>query len=156
VEVTNLGNGKKVIVKVNDRGPFVSNRIIDLSYAAAKKLGMTGRGTADVLVRALDPKTFQTNAPSQHIFIAHNTKKSLPQQHSPIYLQVGAFQNKAHAEKLKIQLAGITSFPVNITEFVSTKKLYRVQIGPLHDTNTVAEINKKLKSIGFTSRTILV
>lgn len=53
VQVTNLTNGRQVIVKVNDRGPFVSNRLIDLSYAAAKKLGMVGRGTAPVSVRAI-------------------------------------------------------------------------------------------------------
>lgn len=53
VQVTNLRNGKKVIVKVNDRGPFVSNRLIDLSYAAAKKLGMVGRGVAPVAVKAV-------------------------------------------------------------------------------------------------------
>src|SRR4029079_997396 len=51
--VTNLHNGKKVVVKVNDRGPFVSNRIIDLSYAAAKKLGMVGHGVARVQLRAI-------------------------------------------------------------------------------------------------------
>lgn len=53
VQVTNLKNNRKVIVKVNDRGPFVSNRLIDLSYAAAKKLGMVGRGLAPVSVKAL-------------------------------------------------------------------------------------------------------
>ncbi len=53
VKVTNLHNGKTVVVKINDRGPFVSNRVIDLSYAAAKKLGMVGRGTAAVSVTAM-------------------------------------------------------------------------------------------------------
>lgn len=53
VQVTNLSNGKHVIVKVNDRGPFVSNRLIDLSYAAAKKLGMVHRGTTRVEVKAI-------------------------------------------------------------------------------------------------------
>lgn len=53
VQVTNLSNGKQVIVKVNDRGPFVSNRVIDLSYAAAKKLGMVGHGTAPVSIKAI-------------------------------------------------------------------------------------------------------
>lgn len=53
VQVTNLLNGKKVVVKVNDRGPFVSNRLIDLSFGAAKKLGMVGRGLAPVEVKAL-------------------------------------------------------------------------------------------------------
>lgn len=58
VEVTNLKNHKTIIVKVNDRGPFKSNRIIDLSYVAAKKLGMAGRGTAPVRIRAIDPYRF--------------------------------------------------------------------------------------------------
>lgn len=53
VRVTNLANGKSVVVKVNDRGPFVSNRVIDVSYAAAKKLGMVGRGTTPVKVTAI-------------------------------------------------------------------------------------------------------
>lgn len=53
VQVTNLTNGRHVVVKVNDRGPFISNRLIDLSYAAAKKLGMVGRGTAPVTVKAI-------------------------------------------------------------------------------------------------------
>jgi rare lipoprotein A len=54
VLVTNLVNGRQVVVKVNDRGPFVSNRLIDLSYAAAKKIGMVGMGTAKVDVKAID------------------------------------------------------------------------------------------------------
>ena len=58
VEVTNLANHRKIIVKVNDRGPFKSNRIIDLSYVAAKKLHMLGRGTARVSIKAIDPYAF--------------------------------------------------------------------------------------------------
>lgn len=53
VQVTNLSNGKQVVVKVNDRGPFISDRLIDLSYAAARKIGMVGRGTAPVAVKAI-------------------------------------------------------------------------------------------------------
>ncbi len=63
VEVTNLDNGRKVIVRVNDRGPFHDGRIIDMSYAAAVKLGMLGKGTAHVEVRAIDPRT-QAAAPA--------------------------------------------------------------------------------------------
>lgn len=58
VEVTNLRNKRTVIVKVNDRGPFSANRLIDLSYVAAKKLGMIGHGTATVRVKAIDPLTY--------------------------------------------------------------------------------------------------
>lgn len=59
VEVTNLRNHRKIIVKVNDRGPFSSNRLIDLSYVAAKKLGMIGHGTALVKIKAIDPRSYQ-------------------------------------------------------------------------------------------------
>ena len=55
--VTNLENGRSVIVRVNDRGPFHENRVIDLSYAAASRIGMLGKGTALVEVRAIDPST---------------------------------------------------------------------------------------------------
>lgn len=58
VEVTNRNNGRKVIVKVNDRGPFIGNRILDLSYAAAAKLGVTATGTAPVTIRAIDPARY--------------------------------------------------------------------------------------------------
>ena len=59
VEVTNLDTDKKVVVKVNDRGPFLHGRIIDLSYVAAYKLGITRRGTGNVIVKAIDPRYFQ-------------------------------------------------------------------------------------------------
>lgn len=72
VEVTNLDNNRKIIVKVNDRGPFHPGRIIDLSYAAAKKLGMTGHGTAPVEVRALDPR--QPAAPLQANEATHGSR----------------------------------------------------------------------------------
>lgn len=55
--VTNLKNGKQVIVRVNDRGPFVGNRLIDLSYAAAKKIGLTGQGLANVKIKAISKTT---------------------------------------------------------------------------------------------------
>ena len=55
VQVTNLSNGKHVIVKINDRGPFIHNRLIDLSYAAAKKIGMVRKGTTPVSIKALHP-----------------------------------------------------------------------------------------------------
>ncbi|HEX2548968.1 MAG TPA: septal ring lytic transglycosylase RlpA family protein, partial [Gammaproteobacteria bacterium] len=118
VEVTNLDNGKKIIVKVNDRGPFVGNRIIDLSYAAAKKIGMTGKGTANVEIRAIDPLrntpvmtpvpifvkndvAVKPKSPLPPVILAKNTGVKM---HPAVYLQVGAFQNRMHAERLKKQL----------------------------------------------------
>ena len=66
VQVTNLANGKKVIVKVNDRGPFQSNRLIDVSYIAAKKLGMLGHGTARVVVQSINLDNNRHFAENKH------------------------------------------------------------------------------------------
>lgn len=74
VRVTNLKNGRKVIVRVNDRGPFHGNRIIDLSYVAAKKLDYLGAGTAHVLVEVIDPASYRGNvSPNQRV--AQNTSQ---------------------------------------------------------------------------------
>lgn len=80
VEVTNLKNKRTVIVKVNDRGPFSSNRLIDLSYVAAKKLGMLGHGTAYVEVKAINPLTYNhpvmiAKEKSKHTYHLASTKK---------------------------------------------------------------------------------
>jgi len=73
IKVKNLQNSKEVIVKVNDRGPFVGNRILDLSYAAAKKLGFTGRGTTKVDITAIDPESYKR--------YAENTQRSKSSKH---------------------------------------------------------------------------
>lgn len=81
VEVTNLKNKRKIIVKVNDRGPFKSNRLIDLSYVAAKKLGMIGHGTALVKVKAIDPGHSDWHFP--WVFAHRPTMHPLPNR--PLY-----------------------------------------------------------------------
>ncbi len=176
VEVTNLANGKKVIVKVNDRGPFESNRLIDLSYVAAKKLGMLGHGTAYVDVKAIDPSaynpvSYQTPVIAQNkalyptkpaavhlaknpsISSRHPAQQTIKQPHGPaVYLQVGAFTNRAHAEKLKKRLVATIKSPVTITRLENDRILYRVQIGPMKDDLTARHLSKKLKSIGLMSK----
>ena len=161
VQVTNLANGKKVVVKVNDRGPFAANRIIDLSYVAAKKLGMLGHGTAYVDVKAIDPN----HMPSDSIFVAHNTNTYHPQpapqrfamaashSKSPVYLQVGAFRSRAYAEKLKVRLRLlVSSHPIVITKMASrSKQLYRVEIGPIRDLKMADSITRRLKAKGISS-----
>ncbi len=147
VQVTNLANGKKVIVKVNDRGPFEGNRLIDLSYVAAKKLGMLGHGTAYVDVKAIDPdeyyKQIITEKPT---LFAHNKTHY---SGSNLYLQVGVFKNRIYAERLKTRLSRVLSSPVRITQMASTKKrLYHVQIGPIKDVATANHISRHLKTLG--------
>lgn len=164
VEVTNLKNGRKVIVKVNDRGPFEANRIIDLSYAAAKKLDMVGKGTAYVEVRAINPAHglftndffIAKHKQKTYVHLADLTKKTSPKnQTAATYLQVGAFKNKSNAEKLQRQLLAMVSTPVRITQ-LRGNHLYRVQIGPIKNNTAIAEINRQLKSIGLSSKKMIV
>lgn len=208
LEVTNEKNGRSVIVKVNDRGPFADDRILDLSYAAAKKLGMIGHGTAYVKIKAIDPVEYNhEEIHTNSFYIVHNKKQTAVQPDAPqfanntatvsnpiapvlaekthpafkakqlqyaknkahttqpkqlasnqpnVYLQVGAFSNKSRAEKLKNQLTPIVASSVKITQRGTPTKLYRVQIGPIKDGTTVAKINKQLKSIGLSSKVMLV
>lgn len=153
VEVTNLANRRTIVVKVNDRGPFESNRIIDLSYVAAKKLGMIGHGTARVRVKAIDPYAYGKQpefANNWNFSRPHKTKRNLEQQHQLVYLQVGAFRNKSHAEKLKKRLVVLLEAPVKILN-PSTRGLYRVKIGPIKDVATAEKITTQLKNLGISS-----
>jgi len=177
VQVTNLRNGKKIIVKVNDRGPFEANRLIDLSYVAAKKLGMLGHGTTYVDVKAIDPTKYDKNTFDQpaHIhdfYLTRNTVEVPAAPHpanntlhyanathhyqkSAVYLQVGAFKNKALAEHMKVRVGKMTSSPIKITQLAHHKKLYRVQIGPIKDMATAKHITKRLKAVGLNTKQTL-
>jgi len=138
VRVSNLENGRSVIVRVNDRGPFAPNRIIDLTYAAAKKLGYVKKGTALVDVKVIDPKNLEANPPT---LLTHN-----PQ----LYLQVGAFSERANAERLRQQLSSYTNKPIHITQTTSqNQSLYRVRIGPLIDVDESDILLTKLHQYGL-------
>lgn len=116
VRVTNLGNGRRVIVRVNDRGPFEKNRLIDLSYAAADKLGILPTGTAFVRVEALDPtKKYAANT------LPIVTQKQLH------YVQVAAFSVKDHAVALQQKLIAENHKSAKIvTAELNGKPLYKV------------------------------
>jgi rare lipoprotein A len=125
VQVTNLHNGRQIIVKVNDRGPFVANRIIDLSYAAAIKLGVYPRGTALVDVKAINPSTWRGHPLG---VVTH-----VRPEHPHIYLQVGAFGMRDNAENLAARVKHWTDCPVIICK---EGHLYKVLVGPLPNVNT--------------------
>lgn len=149
VEVTNLVNHRKVIVKVNDRGPFAPNRIIDLSYVAAKKLGMLKFGTATVRVRAINPVV-----ESKPTFLAQDHPFKAPKVFNvakAVYLQVGAFRDRTRALRLKNQLSSLFFHPVIMTVPSFTSRFYRVQIGPL-PIQTAQKITLRLKSLGLSSQ----
>jgi len=143
VRVTNLENGKKVIVKVNDRGPFHSNRVIDLSYVAAKKLGIVAKGTGVVEVEAIDPRMY---AKAQGI--RDDASIVAPMEHPKLYLQVGAFSQMANAKQLATKVKALTKMPVRILRVFRTNlpTLYRVQIGPV---STVAESDKLSDELSY-------
>jgi rare lipoprotein A len=124
--VTNLKNGRQVIVKINDRGPFYQNRIIDLSYAAAVKLKVWPKGTGLVRVQAIDPTHWQPNGSAtsvQQVAINGNPR---------IYMQIGAFRSRANAESLAKRIQQVTDNPIQIKAAeLENAPIYKVQIGPL-------------------------
>ncbi len=134
VKVTNLNSGATAVVKVNDRGPFVGKRIIDLSYAAAKKLDIVQDGTGPVRVEAIST----ASAPSV----------STGGGNQVFYLQAGSFRSKSNAENLRRELKshGIKSIRVK-TGFTGGAKLYRVQIGPLQNSQDAEAIISKLSGV---------
>lgn len=143
VRVTNLRNGKSVIIKINDRGPFSSNRIIDLSYAAAKKLGYVDQGTTLVDVKAI---TFSHHTSNHPIIL-----EKIPSTYSTkLFLQLGAFHKFSHAQNLKTRLHDCVKNPVLILKNIYNHiPLYRVQIGPLQGISESGYLQSKLKKLGF-------
>lgn len=136
VQVTNLSNGRHVIVRVNDRGPFKDGRIIDLSYTAAAKLDMLKAGTTFVEVRALTPMQKATPPPA-------------PPPTSDLYVQAGAFATEANASRLLGQLKakGVNDAFVREDQ-VNGQTLYRVRIGPVPTVNEFDRVVKRLRALG--------
>jgi len=130
VKVINLENGKSVVVKVNDRGPFVPGRIIDLSYAAAKKLGVVAKGTAKVKIVALGRKEDGHYAPENY-------------EKGSFYIQLGAFEKFENAEKLRDKFIrnGVKA------KIIQAFGLFRVVVGPQLTYVKAMEERDKLKRI---------
>ena len=154
VEVTNLANGRKVIVKVNDRGPFLHNRIIDLSYMAALKLGITAEGTGLVEVRAIDPA-----APTKQVSVDKNGSAG-DNGATDLYLQVGAFTDRENAERLSQRVVSLNpGAAIRVSEGASEKgnsPIYRVRIGPLPSLEDVDRLTRKLMNIGVVDPHVVI
>jgi rare lipoprotein A len=148
VRVTNLENGKSAIVRVNDRGPFAPNRIVDLSYVAAVKLGVWPKGTAMVEVRSIDPDHPELKSlPARETVVAGSPQKT---PKPGLYLQVGAFADVANAERAASQVRAAKLGDVRIVEStVNGKSLRRVRLGPLRDADEADRIAPKLRSLGL-------
>ncbi len=148
VRVTNRNNGKSVIVKVNDRGPFHEGRIIDLSWAAAKKLGITQTGTAPVRVVAIVPqaKSAAVNKP------AHSQDQSNTTQQAQLYLQVGAFSRVTSASDMQNRVNANTQLPS--ASIVMRSGLYKVWVGPFSSNTQRQQAQQQLKQAGIPSITV--
>jgi rare lipoprotein A len=137
-QVTNLRNGRSITVRINDRGPFVANRLIDLSYTAAAKLDMLREGTTFVEVRALTPG------------VPDNLTRTSETPPPTLYVQAGAFADQGNAQRAltRLQAAGLgTAF---IAPPASDKPaLYRVRVGPISDVARFDELAARLAKLGF-------
>lgn len=146
-EVTNLDNGRRIIVKINDRGPFSDERLLDLSYAAAGKLGMLGKGVARVEVRAI------TTNP---VVLARATspQQPIPAETAPgngIYLQVASFSERENLQRVLARLldARIDQVLVQQDSSKTGTILYRLRIGPLPDRSQAEQLVTRLNALGF-------
>jgi len=152
VEVINLENGKKVVLRVNDRGPFHDNRIIDLSYTAATKLDIIAKGTGLVEVRALSSPYYAGEKRSE----PQTRAVSTGQQGLPFYIQVGAYSELPNAENMRVRASVVGSDLVKINQAaVAGKTLYRVRIGPLSSVENADQIVSKLEQIGIQDHQIV-
>ena len=151
VRVTNLENGRSVVVRVNDRGPFAKSRLIDLSYAAAKSLGYTDQGTARVRVQSLDAAH---NAPAPSPTPRPVTARTYPA--GTVFLQLGAFSTESRANELRQSL--VSDYP-SIKVHPASRNgmpLYRVRIGPVPNVDDIENLILSLQQHGFTDAIVVV
>jgi rare lipoprotein A len=134
--VTNLDNGKSIVVRVNDRGPFHSDRIIDLSYAAAVKLGYMEQGTAQVEVEVME--------------VVGVEDRRDPLYGNYRYLQLGAFGREASAQTLVEALTPLLTAEVFVSAVESDGTLlYRVRVGPVDDKSHLLAVQQQLLDSGY-------
>lgn len=154
VRVTNLDNGQSVVVRVNDRGPFHQDRLIDLSYAAAYRLDILQRGTGRVQVEAITPSpSGQMLASSASSTQVHTQSASMRASNDRRYLQIGAFSSETAARNVQRQVMPfVADFGVGIyTASPSGSPIYRVKIGPLNVGEPLDALIAKLAGAGFNS-----
>jgi rare lipoprotein A len=151
--VRNLNNGKSVIVRVNDRGPFRENRLMDLSYAAAARLGIIGTGTGIVEIEGLSG-----NEPAPRTARAAEIIPEAVAAEAPrLYLQVGAFTSRENAEALLYRLAQANLKPVHIEPGEHEKvNIFRVRIGPFNTVDDGDQMAARVSTHGFPSPIIVV
>ena len=146
VLVRNLETERRIVVRVNDRGPFHGDRIIDLSYAAARKLGIARKGTGLVEVRALEP--------GKAVRPAKRSRKSEPAR---LFVQAGAFRAAGNAARLQARLRAASRWPVRVLRARSNGRvMYRVRLGPVSSMEEADRVSTALGALGIRSPRIVV
>jgi rare lipoprotein A len=125
--VTRVANGKSVVVRINDRGPFHANRIVDLSYAAAHKLGFVQAGSAEVELEAIVPGEAA--------------------QEAAVYLQVGAFSSRENAESLKGRVAAELADLKDAVRVLAIGNLWRLHVGPYRSQDDARPVADRIESL---------
>ena len=137
VKVTNVDNGLSIVVRVNDRGPFIEDRLIDLSYVAAKKLGYADNGLANVLIEGINPESFAKAAPD-------------PEAGEILYLQLAALKNYHSAQLLRRRVFQKLGAKVKVvTGEEQPEPLYRVRIGPVESPDHLETLLEGLAAQQF-------
>ncbi len=163
VRVTNLDNRKSVVVRINDRGPFHEGRIVDLSYAAAQRLGITQMGTGNVEVEIVvpdgDPRPplkprkggWVAKAASKDAGIVTKAEAGIAAADTAIpdgtYLQIAAFGAEKSAKEFAAKVRGELSYPVVISATKVPNTLYRVRVGPFKDAQSLQVAREELQKI---------
>lgn len=160
VRVRNLRNGRSVVVRVNDRGPFLHNRLIDLSWAAASKLGIVGTGTGIVEVSAIDVDNYQPEAAPQLASAAASTPVApapAAAGEGTLFVQVGAFGEQDNANRLQQQLSdkGISNIVIH-RDASGGRTIYRVRIGPLANVEAVDRVTLDMQEYGIKDAHVVV
>ncbi|MCG7996079.1 MAG: septal ring lytic transglycosylase RlpA family protein [Candidatus Thiodiazotropha taylori] len=153
VRVTNLRNNRSVVVKVNDRGPFHDNRLIDLSYTAAWKLGIIGEGTGLVEVTALQAGASEVTPTPVVTTPARQKRQRLPE----LFLQVGAFGDSQNAQRLKQRLEEQLKTSVLIQgDSAVANQVYRVQVGPIASVELADHLSQRLSQLGIENPHVVI
>jgi rare lipoprotein A len=167
--VTRTDTGKSVVVRVNDRGPFLHDRVIDLSYVAAWKLDILGNGSGAVIVESVRPGESAPATPPMPMPVTQPVATApvadtpppkpsiLPdvQERGGHYLQLGAFGSRDNAESLKVKLARSLGDLSDKLLIRSTGNLHRLQLGPWADADEARRVAEQLK-VAFDLPSVLV
>ena len=145
LRVTNLDNNRSIVVRVNDRGPFHGDRVIDLSYAAAVKLGYADRGTARVQLESIVATGVSRDRGVRGANSAGNATLRVSSADSK-YLQVGAFSDLSAAQEITSRVEEITSLRVFIRTVNTSKNriLHRVRVGPISDPGQIQRVSESV------------